>query len=248
MGDNSAVLLRALLRRFDDAWKSGLGFFVVRAADEDGKTTSIGGTEGTPQARGIFHGLALSTEPLLVDLGVGYDATTGDTAEGRLLAWALSRLPPDPLPNWGEPNLCYQENAFSAVAMALEMALADKTAPTHQPPVMPVPTEIADKTLPPTVRPKPEAFQAYMFIQYGHTQQHAAEMLKVTQGTIAKWKKAVEKWTAAGNAIPEISQAEPMHSKPTAMSPEKLELGPRVDHRAAHQTAKLAEISGHGPE
>jgi hypothetical protein len=53
-------------------------------------------------------------------------------------------------------------------------------------------------------------------------------------------------WKAAGNIMPEIPKAEPLDSKPPAIDPAKLDLGPRSDHRAPHQAEKLAGIQGHG--
>ncbi len=99
--------------------------------------------------------------------------------------------------------------------------------------------------------PKPEAFRAYWLYRAGYTQQRIAEMLlgsEDRQGTISKWVAKVEEWKAAGNAMPEISEVEPLDSKPVAMDPEKLEQGPRPDHRPEGQRAKLAEMHGHGAE
>ena len=62
------------------------------------------------------------------------------------------------------------------------------------------------------------------------------------QGTISKWLAKVEEWKAAGNAMPEIPQAEPLAGKPMAMDPAKLDLGPRSDHRPEHTREKLAGI------
>ena len=97
--------------------------------------------------------------------------------------------------------------------------------------------------------PKPEAFQAYWLEQAGKTQQQIAEILlesATRQGTISRWIAGVKRWRDAGNKMPEITKVEPLHGKPAAIDPAKLDLGPRADHRPEHTRAKLAKISGHG--
>ncbi len=92
---------------------------------------------------------------------------------------------------------------------------------------------------------RPEEFQAFWFEQVGHSQQQIADWLKTTQGTISKWIGHVKRWRDAGNKMPELPRTEPLDSKPIAMDPAKLDLGPRPDHRSEGQRAKLAEIRGH---
>jgi hypothetical protein len=101
---------------------------------------------------------------------------------------------------------------------------------------------------PPIRQPRPKQVQAFWLAQAGKAQQQIAELLSTSQGTVSKWIKHVKRWRDAGNKMPEIPRTEPLDSKPTAMDPAKLDLGPRPDHRPEGQQAKLAEISGHGSQ
>jgi hypothetical protein len=56
---------------------------------------------------------------------------------------------------------------------------------------------------------------------------------KVDQGTISRMLKQVRDWIAAGNILPDLSEA--LDSKPTSMDPETIDLGPNREHRPKHQ-------------
>lgn len=116
-------------------------------------------------------------------------------------------------------------------------------------PVLPEPenkaTDDKSQAVAQVAEPRPEAFQAYWLLQNGLNQGAIAEMLKTSQGNISKWIKKVNAWKAAGNAMPEIPRKPPMTSKPLSMDPEKLDLGPRGDHRPEHIKQKRAEMFGH---
>ncbi len=97
--------------------------------------------------------------------------------------------------------------------------------------------------------PSPEAFRAYLAVTAGsRRQQDVADLLGVKQGQVSKLVGKVRKWLAAGNVIPEIPKAEPLHSQPAAIDPAKLDWGARSDHRVPHQAEKLAGIQGHDGE
>jgi hypothetical protein len=97
-------------------------------------------------------------------------------------------------------------------------------------------------------QPSQRAFQAYWLTQNGLSQERIAEMLHSKQGTVSKWLAKVKRWKDSGNAMPEIPQNEPLHEKPLAMDPDKIDLGRRPDGRTEGQRVKMAEIQGHDKE
>ncbi len=103
-------------------------------------------------------------------------------------------------------------------------------------------------TIPPASikEPRRKQFQAYWAEQAGRTQTEIANWLNTTQGNISKWIATVKQWRDAGNKMPEIPRTESLNTKPMAMDPEKIDLGPRADHRTPAQIEKLAQITGHG--
>jgi hypothetical protein len=59
---------------------------------------------------------------------------------------------------------------------------------------------------------------------------------KVGQGTISRWLKQVKEWNEACNVLPPLPEAR--DSKPTAMDPERIDLGGRQDGRARRQRGR----------
>jgi hypothetical protein len=92
----------------------------------------------------------------------------------------------------------------------------------------------------PIKQPSPDAIAAYRAqLTTGMNQKELAEMLSkelgrlVYQGTVSRWLNHVKTWIEAGNVLPDITK--PLNTRPTAMDPREIDLGPRQDGRAARQ-------------
>jgi hypothetical protein len=83
--------------------------------------------------------------------------------------------------------------------------------------------------------PPDEAFIAYrLWVAGGKTQTELAALLTVNlrrpidQGTVSRWLSAVNKWLAAENGLPDITQ---IKRKPASADAGRLDLGSRQDGR-----------------
>jgi hypothetical protein len=94
-------------------------------------------------------------------------------------------------------------------------------------------------------QPKPDYFRAYWAHQAGMTQAAIAERLDTNQGQVSRMIARVNRWLAEGNKMPEIHAPEPLHEKPLSVDPDKLDLGPRSEHRTPRQREKLAASLAH---
>jgi hypothetical protein len=106
----------------------------------------------------------------------------------------------------------------------------------HPDPVIP-PQTLIQQTM---KEPSKDAFAAYRLSRgTGKKQSELARLLTdalnrpIQQGTVSRWIAEVRDWLTAGNVLPDLS---PSHDrKPTAMDPERIELGKRRDGRAQRQ-------------
>jgi hypothetical protein len=101
----------------------------------------------------------------------------------------------------------------------------------------------------PVKQPSNDAFTAYrVWVATGRIQEELAEMLTkelrrpVHQGTVSRWIDQVKRWLEAGNVLPDLSP--PLNKKPSAMDPERIDLGGRLDHRSERQRERRNSDAG----
>jgi hypothetical protein len=101
----------------------------------------------------------------------------------------------------------------------------------------------------PMKQPSNDAFTAYrVWVATGIIQEELAEMLTkelkrpVHQGTVSRWIDQVKSWLEAGNVLPDLSP--PLNKKPTAIDPERIDLGERQDHRSERQRERRNSDAG----
>jgi hypothetical protein len=98
-------------------------------------------------------------------------------------------------------------------------------------------------------QPSNDAFTAYRArLATGKNQTELALLLTnewrrpVHQGTVSRWNDQVKSWLEAGNVLPDLSP--PLTKKPTAIDPERIDLGERQDHRSQRQRERRNSDAG----